>query len=247
MLFKEFIFSRIKAKLLTFVVAEIGVNWDGDFDILEKMMSVSKELDCNAVKFQSFTEEMVKEHPQKSRLMKSTLTKNNVEEINTIAKSIGIEWFCTPMYPEAVDFLNPFVKRFKMREFDGRLILNNQKSELFDAAYKTEKEIIISSQKIPTESAYCSDPKIKWLYCVPKYPCEIEDVDFRQLKKFDGYSNHNPQPIIPITASILGAKIIELHITSDKSKDFIDNNVSFDFNELKQIVSSIRQIERIRM
>jgi len=245
--FTEFIFQKNKYTLLVFLIAEIGVNWDGDFDLLKTMLSTTKKSGCNAVKFQSFTEEMVKNHPQKSRLMKSTISQNNVEKIDMIAKTIGIEWFCTPMYPEAVDFLNPFVKRFKIREFDGKLIVNNQKSELFETMYKTGKEIIISSHVIPTKSNYYLDPKIKWLYCVPKYPSKLEDVDFSILKKFDGYSNHNPQSIVPITAAILGAKIIELHITSDKSQEFIDNNVSFNFNELEEITNVIHQIERIKL
>ena len=84
------------------------------------------------------------------------------------------------------------------------------------------------------------------MYCVPKYPSKLEDVDFSIIKKFDGYSNHNPQSIIPITATILGAKIIEVHITSNKSQKFIDNNVSFDFNELEEIVNVIHQIEKIK-
>lgn len=231
---------------MVFVIGEIGVNWDGDFELLKKMLSASKKSGCNAVKFQSFTEEMIKNHPQKSRLMKSTISQNNVEEINKIAKTVGIEWFCTPMYHEAVNFLNPFVKRFKIREFDGKLIVNNQKSTLFETIYKTGKEIIISSQTNPTKSNYYSDPKIKWLYCVPKYPSKLEDVDFSIIKQFDGYSNHNPQSIIPITATILGAKIIELHITSSKSQNFIDNNVSFDFNELEEIINVIHQIEKIK-
>ena len=125
--------------------------------------------------------------------------------------------------------------------------MNNQRSELFEAVYKTGKEIIISSEKIPSKSNYYLDPKINWLYCVPKYPSELKDVDFSTLKKFNGFSNHNPQPIVPIVAAILGATIIELHITSDKSLNFVDNNVSFDFKELEEIVSSIRQIEKIRL
>ena len=107
---------------MIFVVAEIGVNWEGNFDLLKNMISTSKKLGCNAVKFQSFNEEMIKNHPQKSRLMKSTISKSNVEEINQIVKAIGIEWFSTPMYLEAVDFLNPFVKKFKIRELDGKLL-----------------------------------------------------------------------------------------------------------------------------
>src|SRR3972149_7045393 len=226
---------------MVFVVAEIGVNWDGDRDLLKKMISVSKESGCNAVKFQAFTEQMVQNHPQKSRLMKSSISENNVEIINDIANSIGIEWFCTPMYPEAVIFLNPFVKRFKIREFDGRGILKNEKSELFESIYRTKKEIIISSQSISNNSDYFSDPRIKWLYCVPKYPCELEELNFNLLNNFDGYSNHSPKLIAPVAASVLGSKIIEVHITSDKSQNFIDNNVSFDFDELKNLLNLIRQ------
>lgn len=231
---------------MVFVIAEIGVNWDGDFDLLEEMVSKAKEYGCNAVKFQAYNQELVKEHPEYKRLMRTTILPNNIDKVDEIVKNVGIEWFCTPMYHEAVNFLNPFVKRFKIREFDGKLIVNNQKSTLFETIYKTGKEIIISSQTDPTKSNYYSDPKIKWLYCVPKYPSKIEDVDFSIIKQFDGYSNHNPQSIIPITATILGAKIIELHITSSKSQNFIDNNVSFDFNELEEIVNVIHQIEKIK-
>ena len=82
---------------MTFIVAEIGVNWDGDFEILEKMMKTSKEVGCNAVKFQAYNEEIVKDHPESQRLMKSSITKENIEKVEQLAKKIGIEWFATPM------------------------------------------------------------------------------------------------------------------------------------------------------
>ena len=76
-------------------------------------------------------------------------------------------------------------------------------------------------------------PNIKWLYCVPKYPCELEDLDFKNLKDFDGFSNHCPKIIAPVSAAIFqDIQIIEIHVTLDKSKDFVDNNVSFDFRNL---------------
>ena len=99
---------------MSFIVAEIGVNWNGDFELAKKLMEMAKTTDCNAVKFQSFNEEIVKDHPESSRLMKSSISKQNIEEINKLAKLVGIEWFCTPMYLEAVDLLEPFVKRFKI-------------------------------------------------------------------------------------------------------------------------------------
>jgi len=230
-----------------FVVAEIGVNWDGDFELAKEMIKKAKEAGCDAVKFQAYQEEIVKDHPEKSRLVKSAISKNNVETINEIAQSIGIEWFCTPMYLEAVDFLEPFVKRFKIREMDSRILLQNKSSELFDKIYKTNKEIIISSESSPKNCKYFSDPRVKWLYCVPKYPCSLADLDFSYIKDFNGYSNHCPFIIAPLASAINGAKIIEVHITSDKTKPFIDNNVSFDYLELKNLIDLIHQSEKMNL
>jgi len=231
---------------MTFIVAEIGVNWDGNFDLAKEMMINAKNAGCNAVKFQAFEENLVKDHPERSRLVKSTISKTNIETINELSKSVGIEWFCTPMYPEAVDLLVLFVKRFKIREYDSRPLLENKISPLFEKILKTNKEIIISCQKSPRNITHYHNPIIKWLYCVPKYPCEISDIDFSNINDFDGFSNHSPQIIVPLCAAILGSQIIEVHITSDKSKNFIDNNVSFDYSELTEMVRQIRISEKIK-
>ena len=230
---------------MVFVVAEIGVNWDGNFELAKKMMQSAKDAGCNAVKFQAFKEEMVQEHPQSSRLFKSAISSDNVKMINDIANEIEIEWFCTPMYSEAVDFLAPFVKRFKIREYDGRELLQNKRTSLFEKAIATKKEIIISSNKSPKNCDF-NDSQIKWLYCVPKYPTNFEDLDFSNMSDFDGYSNHTPHFLAPLTAAILGSEIIEVHITSDKTKDFVDNNVSFDYKELKELVQLIHITEKIK-
>jgi len=231
---------------MVFVIAEIGVNWDGDFDLVKKMIKESKNAGCDAVKFQAYEEEMIKNHPQKSRLLKSAIKQENIESINNISKTVGIEWFCTPMYTEAVDLLNPYVKRFKIREFDGRVLFENKTSDLIEKVLSTQKEVIISTHKSPSEIKYFDNSMINWLYCVPKYPCEISELDFTNLNNFNGYSNHHPHLIAPLTATILGAEILEVHITSDKSKDFLDNNVSFDYMELKNLVDLIRLGEKIK-
>lgn len=231
---------------MTFLIAEIGVNWDGDFELLQKMMKNAKDAGCNAVKFQAYDEQLLGGHPESSRLMKSTVSKSNVEAIDGLAKSVGIEWFCTPMYEEAVDLLEPFVKRFKIRELDGRLLLENKSSNLFEKILKTNKEIIVSSQKSPRNTKYFNHHQVKWLYCVPKYPCELNDLDFSSMGDFDGFSNHHPHFIAPLCSAILGAKIIEIHITSDKSKDFIDNAVSLDYTQLNELIKLIRLSEEIK-
>ncbi len=231
---------------MVFLVAEIGVNWDGDFEIVKQMMMESKKAGFDAVKFQAFTETLVNDHPEKSRLLRSAITNNNVEKIDKLSKSIGIEWFCTPMYPDAVDFLDPFVKRFKIREKDSKDFLKNNKSELVEKVLKTKKEVIMSIETLPKESVYHTHPQIKWLYCVPKYPCNLKELDFRNLNDFDGFSNHCPNLIAPLSASILGTKIIELHITSNKNKNFVDNNISFDYNEMKELLRLILISQELR-
>ena len=131
--------------------------------------------DSNAVKFQSFNEDIIKDHPQKSRLFKSSISKNNIEIINELAKETGIEWFCTPMTIDAVELLNPFVKRFKIREYDSRELIENKITDLFENLLKTGKQIMISTEKSPTNCKFFKHPQVQWLYCVPKYPCNIND------------------------------------------------------------------------
>ena len=230
---------------MVFLVAELGVNWNGDFELVQKMMLNAKTLGCNAVKFQAFNETILGNHPQLPVLMKSTITEKNIERIDQIANDINIEWFCTPMYPEAVSFLNPFVKRFKIRELDGRVLLKDQQTPLTEAVINTDKEVFVSSEKSPEFCKYYHNSNIKWLYCVPKYPCSLDEINFKEISNFHGYSNHCTDAIASVTAAILGAKIIEVHITSDKSKHFVDNDVSFDYKELENLVGLIRMMETI--
>lgn len=232
---------------MTFVVAEIGVNWDGDFELAEKLILLAKQNGCDAVKFQAFSEELVKKHPQHKRLLKSSINSQNIEQINQISKSVGIEWFCTPMYLNAIEMLEPFVNRFKVRMTDGLNFLENKTNALTKRIIETNKEIIISSNISPKKSIFYQNPQIKWLYVVPKYPCSFSELDFSQINDFNGYSNHCPYIIAPLTATILGSEIIEIHITIDKDQDFIDNAVSFDPQELSSLMNLIKEFNQIKI
>ncbi len=231
---------------MTFVVAEIGINWDGNYELLEEMMQKSKDVKVDSVKLQAFNEKIVEKHPESKRLLKSSVTEKNIAQINSISKNVGIDWFCTPMFPEAVEFLEPYVNRYKIREIDARDLIENKTTPLIDKIFQTKKEIIASSQIFPIKFQNINNSKIRWLYCVPKYPCDFSELDFKNIKKFDGFSNHTPHFLAPLTASILGAEIIEIHITSDKKSNFIDNNVSFDYAELTELMSLIKISEKIK-
>ena len=231
---------------MVFITAEIGVNWEGDFILLEKMMGDAKNAGCDAVKLQAFNEKIVLEHPKKSRLLKSSVSRDNIEQINSISKKMNIEWYCTPMYPDAIDFLDSFVKRYKIRYSDSLPLHENKTTSLISKALETEKQIIVSTQKNPKQLDLYNNDNVKWLYVVPKYPCSIDELDFSNLDDFDGFSNHCTHFLAPLSAVVLGAQIIEIHVTSNKDKDFIDNPVSFDTNETRNLMALIRQAEKIQ-
>ena len=229
---------------MVFITAEIGVNWEGDFILLEKMMRNAKNAGCDAIKLQAFDEKIVSEHPKKSRLLKSSVSRDNIEQINSISKKMNIEWYCTPMYPDAIDFLDSFVKRYKIRYSDSLPLHENKTTPLISKALETEKQIIVSTQRSPKQLELCNNNNVKWLYVVPKYPCSIDELDFSNLSDFDGFSNHCMTLLAPLNAVILGAKMIEIHVTSNKDKDFLDNSVSFDAIETKELINLIRDVEK---
>ena len=231
---------------MVFITAEIGVNWEGDFILLEKMMRDAKNAGCDAVKLQAFDEKIVSEHPKKSRLLKSSVSRDNIEQINSISKKMNIEWYCTPMYPDAIDFLDSFVKRYKIRYNDSLPLHENKTTPLISKALETEKQIIVSTQRSPKQLELYNNNNVKWLYVVPKYPCSINELDFSNLSDFDGFSNHCIHFLAPLSAVMLGAKMIEIHVTSNKDKDFIDNPVSFDTSETEKLITLIRYAEKMR-
>ena len=73
---------------MVFITAEIGVNWDGDFHLIEKMMKDAKNAGCNAVKLQAFDEKIVRDNPEKDRLLETSVSAQNVNEIQLIS---GVE------------------------------------------------------------------------------------------------------------------------------------------------------------
>jgi sialic acid synthase SpsE len=222
------------------LISEIGVNWDGDFELVKEMMQESVDADFNLVKFQAFEAGLVSNHPQASRIFKSSITPDNIEKIDSISNDVGIEWFCTPMYENAILFLEPYVNRYKIREYDGRNLLRNNSTHLFAKLLETKKEIMISSESSPQNCTFYNNEQIKWLYCVPKYPCNFSEIDFSILKYFDGFSNHCPDISAPLKVIDLNSELLEIHITSDKEGDFVDNNVSFDYSDMKEIAKYIK-------
>ncbi len=71
----------MKICVLTFIIAEIGVNWDGDFNLAKNMIKNAKMVGCDAVKFQAFNKEILGNHPEKDKLMKTSISPENVKKL----------------------------------------------------------------------------------------------------------------------------------------------------------------------
>jgi len=209
-----------------FLVAEIGNNWDGDLKLAESMIKNTKKLGFDAVKFQAFGKEHWKNYPQFPQLKDTSISKDNIEQIDRLARKYCIEWFCTPTRPDLVDLINPYVSRYKIRYADR----NNR--ELIYKVRMQNKPIIMSTNQLENW-AIC-------LYCIPNYPTKLKEINFSIMRKFDGFSNHCPSIYAAIWALQENLKIYEFHITESHKKPYIDNIVSYDYNQLKEIFYSYK-------
>jgi len=219
---------------LTFVTLEIGTSWRGDFGILEQIIKMAKYSNVDAIKFQSLSKELIERHDELKYYKSASLDKSNIVQIADMCDVYDMEFYSTVTYPEAVDFLDEYVKRYKIRCVD---CFNEQIGKELKA---TNKEIIVSSVR-PLANI---NGKIKNLYCIPRYPVEFNEINFDILKKFDGYSNHCKESLALFKAVLEGIEYLEFHITPSASTFLIDNSVSFSLIQTSDIMRIIRLIEQ---
>lgn len=253
-----------------FIIAEAGVNHNGKLDLAYKLCDVAKYAGVDAVKFQTFKTENVLTRSiglaeyQKSNLQQEVTQFEMVKElelnydefrkIKDYCESIGLSFLSTPDDDESLEFLNsininpikvgsgeidnlPFLK--KIGECGKDVILSTGMSYLADVekAYLTLLESGANS--------------IILLHCTSNYPCPMDEVNLSAMltlkaafKTKIGYSDHTLGIEVAIAAVALGAEIIEKHFTLDKNMEGPDHKASLDPEELKQMVISIRNIER---
>jgi sialic acid synthase SpsE len=238
---------------MVFIAAEIGVNFR-KMSEAKRMIGLAKDAGADGVKFQVFQESHIKGHPREKELLNLIHKQQYFQFLKNTADECGIEFFATPMYPEAVDMLEAVgVKRYKIRYADR---CNNN---LINAVLKTNKKILLSCDKAYLEHLmYEKKPEVQfnparihYIYCIPKYPPSLEEIAFPADfgdSLFNGYSNHYPSISVPLAATARGANYIEVHVKQDKyPKDYrpIDDVVSITFSELKELVRLTREIEKV--
>lgn len=223
-------------RLNIFTTAELGTNWNGDYKVLEVMMNKCKRNGVSAVKLQALSPELVKRHRELPWFHDASVEKSNVEEIDRLAKKVGIEWYASITYPNAVDFLEPFVKKWKIR------VADNNRFDIIKKCMDTGKDVIITSSRpeVPIR-----DPKVHYLFGIAQYPTIFGEINFDMLslEVFEGYSNHCKNPLAILKAARMGSKYIEFHLTNDLGSFAVDNKVSFDYAQMEEFMQWINNRE----
>tara|TARA_B110000014_G_C20089102_1_gene569989 strand:- start:555 stop:1286 length:732 start_codon:yes stop_codon:yes gene_type:complete len=241
--------------LKVYSIAEIGSNWEGSLAIGKKIIRECKNADADAVKFQIWrAEDLYPSHPLFKKIKKTELSFKNAEKLKNFADSIGIEFFCSVFYPEAVNFLNDIgVKKFKIASRTCTL-KDPLSVETLSAVNKTRKPVIVSmgmggDKKFIKKSL--SKNTLKFCYCISEYPLKIEKMDWKNAIKYEGLSDHTDGIVAPILFSGLMNKqksnqiVIEKHVKLSNSKS-LDASTSIDTNQFRIMNQSIRSIQKIK-
>lgn len=237
------------------VAAEIGSNWEGSVSQAKEIIYQAKKAGADAVKFQIWRADDLysRNHPSWKFIKKSELTFEKAKKIKKIADKIGIEFFCSVFYPEAVDFLESLkIKRYKIAS--RTCILKDPYSkETLERIAKTKKPVIVSmgmgGNRKYLEKLFSKNKERIFCYCISKYPLKFEEINWKKALKYNGFSDHTMDIIAPIVfvalKNQLGTKsiFIEKHVKISQSKG-PDASTSIDVNQLRELISYIRSIEK---
>lgn len=215
----------------TLIVAEAGINHGGDIHVARDFIDAAKAAGADIVKFQMFRDRPEIEHLR--------LSENDFYALYAVCNAVGIEMMVTPFYLEAVAFLDPLVKRHKIASGWMR------SRAIFDAAVATGKPVIASTGMESADCEWPEIPNVSLLHCVSLYPCPDDKANLQRVRRSAGYSDHTVGTLACVAAVALGAKIIEKHITFDKTAEGPDHACSAEPEEFAEMVRLIRRVERM--
>lgn len=252
-----------------FVIAEAGVNHNGDMAIALQLCDVAKAVGADAVKFQTFRAEdlVVRGAPtaeyqarqtgdQDQFVMLERLELSEVQhnQIKAHCDAIGIEFFSTPFSVDAVDLLvNLGVKRLKLSsgELTHRALVEHaaatQLPLLMSTGMGTMGEITEAVEWVKTTRGNLREVVV--LHCTSAYPAPDETLNLKAINSMArdlhmdvGYSDHSLGIEAPLAAVALGARVIEKHLTLDRKLPGPDHSASLEPEEFTRMVQGIRRV-----
>ena len=235
------------------IIAEIGINHNGDLDIAKQLIDMAVRCGCDAVKFQKrtidscYSKEFLdspRESPwgttqreQKEGLEFGELSYN---EIDRYCKG-KIDWFASVWDDGAIEFMNQYDVKYNKIPHQLSGDVGFVHSTSINGRYTFIS--YLKGQWINTE---VKSPHINML-ANPKYPCPDNECYLYTLvgSAYKGYSCHNPSILVPALAVALGAEVIEVHITLDRSMYGSDQSASFEEEGLRRVVRDCRRVKEI--
>lgn len=251
----------------TFILAEIGINHNGDMKLVKKLIDVAVEAGCDAVKFQKRTIDKVyseeylnsfRESPwgttQREQKEGLELSYEEYVEIDKYCKEKNIEWFASAWDVDSQLFLQQFNLKYNkvasamLVNYDLLRTIAKEKRYTFISTGMSTYDEIDKAVKIFREE----NCPFELMHCNSTYPMENKDANLRMIEELRnrynckvGYSGHEKGILVSICAVALGATSIERHITLDRNMYGSDQKASIEPNELKELVKDIREVELI--
>lgn len=247
-----------------FVIAEIGNNHNGDFELALQMVDIAHEAGADCVKFQMRNMSSVYRKKSLAKqgedlgteyvldlLDRFQLSHHEHKKVAEYCDQKGILYMCTPWDSDSINVLEEFgVQAYKVASAD----LTNL--PLIENLISTRKPLILSTGmssvdeiEITTKFLNSRGAEFALLHCNSTYPAPFHDINLNWIKKLRdihsliGYSGHERGISVTLAAVGLGAKIIERHFTFDRNMEGPDHAASLEPNEFKALVKGIREIE----
>ncbi len=237
-----------------FVIAEAGVNHNGQIDLARRLIDVAAEAHVDAVKFQAFrTDQLSTERSTRDTLRKLELPGEAFAELQSHCRARGVLFLSTPFDEESADLLHHLcVPGFKVGSGD----LTHHPLLAHIARYgkplllSTGMSFLEEVEEAVSVIRKAGNDQIVLLHCISRYPADPEEANLRALKtlknRFDvpvGFSDHTLGTQVAVAAVALGASVLEKHITLDRSLPGPDHAASLEPPELQQLVRSIRTVQ----
>ena len=254
------------------IIAEAGVNHNGDYEMAKQLAVAAKKAGADYVKFQTGIPEkdisryavmaeyqkknIGHEESQLEMVRKLALDKTDYAKLKLFCDEIGIKFMSTPFDLEAIDILKPLDMDFwkipsgEITNYPYLKKIAQMGEPVIMSTGMCENEEIDTTIKLLTENGLNKD-QIILLHCNTEYPTPMLDVNLRAMVQMRelfgtkvGYSDHTQGIEVPIAAVALGAEVIEKHFTLDKTLPGPDHKASLEPNELKAMIDAIRNIEQ---
>ena len=242
------------------IVAEIGVNHEGDPDVAARLIEAAAGAGAHAVKFQSYTPERFIAASDSERLERVTrfaLDEAAHRRLAQVANDTGIAFFSSAITEDWVPLIAELGEAIKIASGDLTF------EPVIRAAALTDRPVILSTGAGTVEEIgdalgwfvehagnQVASQRLALLHCVSAYPTPIEDANLRSIPflrdRFGlttGWSNHVVGSDACLTAVALGAQIVEVHVTDRKhGRDFRDHALSFEPKELATLVKAVIRV-----